>query len=279
MVALEMSTGKTSKQLLKMMEMGQLGVEYINPFLDALGKLANKNGALEKSLLTTATAQRQFKTELQLAGDEIYKGGFGEGLGDLLRDLIKHLRESEGGLEGLGKTFQAFFGIVRSFAAVAIPVFNALSTIIGKLSEGFTYVFGEGMGEKILQIVMAMGLLKKALWSVTAAAALFGKTIQASFWPIFAALTALQEIYGLLDSKTESSFEKSTGKQGFAAVGAVLNPFSEFRANSDRRLLEALSKPSVVVNPTPVVVNVDGVKKSVEGQMQIDYSQAMVGGR
>lgn len=258
--------------------MGQLGTEYINPFLTALGDLANQNGALELSLMTTATAQRQFNTEVQLAGDTIYKSGFGEGFGDLLRDLIKGLRESQGGLEGLGKTFQAFFNTVIAIANTLIPILNSVFSGIGKVADAFNYAFGSEIGNKILGAVVSISLITKALRTAAVAATFLGIQIKIALAPILLAVAALDEIYSFFDDTRTNSLELLTGKEGIGAITTAMNPFSDFNTSQVKRMFT-----SQAPLPKPVIVNnniqIDGVATAYENQMSITNAQAMVGGR
>ena len=103
MRALEISSGKTSAELEKMLEQGQLTSEYIMPMVMAMGELASANGAYEKALKKLGTVENRMKASGGLAASRIGEAGFTQGLISLYEELIEVFDNNNQSLEELGK--------------------------------------------------------------------------------------------------------------------------------------------------------------------------------
>lgn len=274
MRALEISTGKTSKQLLKMMEQGQLGMEYIVPFTKAMRTLANENDALNEALASGKTAQDRFMVFLKDGADQIYKGGFEEGLTHLFNDLIENIDASSSGMEGLGKIFKLFFNIVRGVGNLLVPILDTITTLLGGVASAFNVVLDTDLGS----MVGVLGLLILYMRNLTKAAILFGVELKIALAPILAVVAGLDEIYSLFDDKRVSATEAAVGEQGFAAAGkTALQGAAAFASGQGMMYLAEMYK-KVAVNVL-VENKVDGVARSVEDQMQISNSHSIAQGR
>jgi len=277
MVALEKSTGKTSTELFKMMQMGQLGQEYIMPFLDAMADMAKKNGALESALLSTAKAQDKFMTGAEIAGNTIYTSGFAEGLGELFRNMTEELEGSEDALKSLGKVFRVFFKGVSNLINLITPAFRMLALVMGSVVDAFEWLFGKQMGDNILSTGVMVGMLILKFKLLTKAAKLFGYELKMALLPLTAIMVILDELYSFMDDSRTNRIEEVSGIQGWQS----LNPFHPVNisngeiAMKNAHLQYANNQPINVTVP----VSIDGVKKSVDEQMSVVMGNSMVGNR
>lgn len=185
MRALEKSTGKTAKELFKMMEMGQLGAEYILPFTRALRSLSSEGGALEKALKTLRVEENRLINQSKLAGDKIFKSGFSEGLSELYKTISEILKNAGPQLEKLGDIFGKVFKGIAHILRVVEPY---LKLVI----DNFEVLFGAGMLLKI----KAMGL-----------------ALARTFLPLTAAVAAAEELASLMSDKLVGGIEKQAGMQ------------------------------------------------------------------
>ncbi len=149
MRALEKSTGKTASELLKMMELGQLGSEYIAPFAKALGEMAKEGGALEAAMKSGRVQQARFITGAQIAADVIYSSGFEEGISNLFSTMTSQLESSRSGLEGLGKIFRWFFDTVALGVKIVTPVLDSFFFVTGQVF-GAISAFNDMIGNNVV---------------------------------------------------------------------------------------------------------------------------------
>jgi len=195
MRALEKSTGKTAKELFKMMEMGQLGADYILPFTRALRELSSEGGALEKALKTLRVQEDRVINLSKLSGDVIYKSGFSEGLSELYKTMSDILEDAGPQLEKIGKIFgTAFKAIAYTLKLIEPP----LSLIINNIEY------------------LAGGLMIKKLMLLRA-------TLATTFLPITVALAAAEELISLFSDKLVGVTEKAMGYQVNLSNGTKTN--------------------------------------------------------
>lgn len=192
MRALERSTGKTAKELLKMMELGQLGAEYLVPFMDALGEIANQGGAVTKAMQTAATQEKRFINQSKLAANTIFRSGFEEGLVNLYQTLTKIFENSEEQFQKIGRGFKMLFdGIAYGFKLIE-PVFRFAI-------DNFELLFGFFAAGKITMAIAALEKLQIGL--------------ARAFFPLTAALAVAEELISLVSDEVVGTLEQSMGKQ------------------------------------------------------------------
>jgi hypothetical protein len=113
MRALEKSTGKTAKELFKMMEQGQLGAEYILPFVLQMEKLVNVNDAYTKSLDKLGIVENRMKAAFSVtAAENLDKGGFTEGLKNFFKTITDLVNNNEDTLQRLGRIYKKVFDVL-----------------------------------------------------------------------------------------------------------------------------------------------------------------------
>ena len=140
MRALEISSGKTSAELEKMLEQGKLTSEYIMPMVMAMGQLAEANGAYEKALVKLGTVENRMKTSAGLAAARIGEAGFTEGLIKLYEGLMDVFNENEHALKELGKAFNVIFRVIKKGIEFITPAVAAFSRTLGSLARVIEYM-------------------------------------------------------------------------------------------------------------------------------------------
>ena len=185
MRALEKSTGKTAKELFKMMEMGQLGAEYILPFTRALRSLSSEGGALEKALKTLRVEENRLINQSKLAGDKIFKSGFSEGLSELYKTISEMLKDAGPQLEKLGDIFGKVFKVIAHGLRVIEPYMKIAI-------DNFWTLFGAASIARILTM---------------------GAALRTAFLPLTIAAAAAEELASWLSDDIIGVAEMATGKQ------------------------------------------------------------------
>jgi tape measure domain-containing protein len=125
MEALKESTGKTAKELLEMMKQGKLSEEYILPFIKAMQKLAEANGAYEKALKKLGTVENQLKASAGYAAVRIAEAGFTEGLINLYKTLSNEMETNGKTLDRVGKIYEVVFKGLAKLVELVSNVFES----------------------------------------------------------------------------------------------------------------------------------------------------------
>lgn len=195
MRALEISSGKTSAELEKMLEQGQLTSEYIMPMVMAMGELASANGAYEKALKKLGTVENRMKASGGLAASRIGEAGFTEGLIGLYEKLIEVFENNNQSLEELGKVFNVFFRVIKKGIDLITPPLKAVIRVFGTLARTLEYLTQNPM--KAMEVgILGIGAALLMLYKKTDNIKDFGKALTAAFrGPLFILLT----IVGLMD--------------------------------------------------------------------------------
>lgn len=274
MKALEKSTGKTAKELLKMMEMGQLSAEYIVPFTRAFREMATVNDALANSLKSGKTAQDRFMVFLKESASLIYESGFEEGLTELFNSMSKALEDGAGALKGLGQVFKLFFTIVKSVGSILIPFIDSLMTLVGGLASVLNKVLSTDMG----QFTAGLSIILLYLAKVNKALGIMEISAAKAFAPITAVLSVGDEVYSLFDDTRTGFLEEGNESQGFLSLGKSILP------SFARNIIDLVNgvdykdtaEGRFILNNN---VYVDGVARTAEDHMEVTNSSALVSGR
>lgn len=185
MRAMEEATGKTAKELSKMMEEGKLGIDVLPEFGKALRRLANEGGALDKSLKSVRVTENRMITQMQKSSDVVFKSGFGEGLAELYMTIEKIFKDSTPALQKFGATMGRVFKGIAHILKVIEPFFNAFISNLEILTGAYALY-------SIKKLTTAFGGLGIAIRS---------------------ALFALEEIASLMSDKLVGNLETQMGQQ------------------------------------------------------------------
>ena len=186
MQALQKATGKTSKELFKMMQQGEVGMKYILPFTKAMEDLLDVNGAYAKSLDKLGNVEDSMKSAFSvIAAENLDKGGFTEGLKNFYKTITKLITENEDTLERLGRIYK--------------KVFDGLSVVVRGATQWFASFLravetvGQAVGwfvdNPLTSLIIAMPILTANMKNL-------GKVMAAAFRTPLVILTT---IVGVLD--------------------------------------------------------------------------------
>lgn len=232
MRALEKSTGKTAKELIKMMEMGQLGADMIVPFAEALGDIAKQGGALEEAMKSGRAQQARFVTGAQEAADVIYQSGFEEGISSMFHTLTEELSEGRKGLEGFGQVFKFVFETIGMTAKIVSPIIDSFMFVFGGLFSAINKI-NDVIGNNFITTLLTLGgvmfVLRKGLSRLLLIGMLFDKTgdkaakaskgvkvlgltfktvFRGMFFWVTAIVTALDEVFSMFSKDRVGLLEK-----------------------------------------------------------------------
>jgi len=183
---MEEATGKTSAEIFKMMEAGQLGVAELLKMAEVLKSKYGKT--VEEALKTPIGAMNQLRTGLEILQAEFGKN-VGEAMLQGLRTLTRAFMEVRTETDSTGQTVEKFTGNLTPFGeAIASigtgigTVFGTMASIIGTVGQNWDIFSSALMG-----VSVALGSLIQipvSAWLGTAATAV-GVLIKAMGpWPI-----------------------------------------------------------------------------------------------
>jgi tape measure domain-containing protein len=217
MRALEKSTGKTAKELFKMMELGQLKEEYILPFIAAMEKLVNVNGAYEASLKKLSVVENSLKAAFSVRlAEKLDEGGFTKGLIEFYSSLTEGIMENGETLKELGKIYGRIFkGLAELFRALT-PIIESTVRAIGTVTDLLAW-FANNKGAAAIAGIgaMALGLSKaaKAAGGLGAALAIALRSPMVMLMTLVGLIDEVraffdENVHGLMDDKSLSVEEQ-----------------------------------------------------------------------
>ena len=190
---------------------------------DVLPKVAKEMKAvaavgLDSKLDTLRVAQGQFFNELEKAGDQVFNGGFSEGLKDLLQYLTEFMRDNQDMLDALGQGFKAIFNIIRVGISIIMPIIDAFTYSLGEVAELFNFLFFGSTEKELLAIGAATYVIVKAVRAMNAALktqiGLRAASIllnPAALAAVTGALVAEDTLKGAQDRNANTAFNAGTG--------------------------------------------------------------------
>lgn len=281
MRALEMSSGKTSAEIEKMLEQGQLTSEYIMPMVMAMGQLAEANGAYTKALQKLGTVENQMKTSGGYAAARIGEAGFTEGLIGFYKDLTKAMTDNGRTLDQLGRMYKV--------------VFNAMSALLNNLLVPAVQALGnafEGIVNTVKVVkenLLATGLIVAGLINVftkgAGAIGFIGKMLAAAFRGPLVILTAIvaafEEIQAMFDSDLIGIGENQNASQKDRDIATAYFKNSTGTATeADKKLLAANKEyiPTAVSNAGGAAAGVMGLSNMANSLTQSGAVGFITGG-
>lgn len=201
MRAMEKATGKTSKELRKMMEEGKLGLDVLPKFGRALRELSNENKALDKAILTARVQENRLIQQFQKSADKVFRSGFEEGLVTFYKSLSEELKSTGKAQEDLGNIYGNFFKLLARAIKLVTPLLEAALNVVSKLTDAVMLsVRGwEMMPAPIKAAAAAFILLNSSMARVMAKGVLL--------------LALFQEVASLFDDKLVGALEAQMGTQ------------------------------------------------------------------
>lgn len=262
MRALQKSTGKTAGEIEKMLQLGELGPEYIKPFIMALGDLASANGAYEKALGKVGTIENQMKTSAGVAADRIGDAGFTEGLKDLYKDLTKAMSENGRTLDQLGRLYKVVFGAISALLNnIVVPAVQALGNAFDGVVNTVKLV-RENLLATGAVIAAMIGTFSRFMGVV----GFVGKMLAAAFRGPLLILTAIvaafEEIQAMFDADLIGIGENQNASQKDRDIATAYFKNSTGTATeADKRLLAANKDyiPTAVSNAGGAAAGIMGI--------------------
>lgn len=279
MIALQKSTGKTAAEIEKMLQLGQLGPEYLQPFIMALGKLAEANGAYELALTKVGTIESIMKTSAGLAADRIGEAGFVEGLVGFYKDLTKAMTDNGKTLDQLGRMYKLVFnGLSYLLNNIVVPAVvslgNAFDGLVSsmKVFKEFGLEIATGVGFVMLigNFTKLLGLMKAFTLMLTSATLLgslrlIGAAMVAAFRVPLIAITAivglLEEVQAVFDADLIGMGENINASEKDRDITAAYMKDKVNMASEKEKALLAANKDYI---PT-AVSNAGGVGAGLMG--------------
>ena len=283
-------------ELLKQVESGKLLAKDVLPLVaKEMQRVANTAGALDKKLLTTRVQQGRFNKELETTMDLIFTSGFDEGAANMFKGFAEGLQDSTSGMKGLGQIFKLFFNIVKSVGNIVIPIFDSIAFSLGKVAEGFNFLFDTKQGNIILGMATMAGgavAIAKGFSIMTAALTKFGivsgivsKIWNSIFFKIAAVVLLADEFAALFDDERTGQLEVMAGKQ--LSYGSVYKEvFDRTPLGLGWKGLNSITDyfrdPTPPQQTAPTIINnniIEGVTSSVDSQMSVYNNNALIQGR
>ncbi|CAH9012785.1 putative tail tape measure protein [Vibrio phage 501E54-1] len=206
----------TVAEMLQLQQTGGLISKEVLPlFAKNMQEAAQANGGLENAMNSNRVAMNRMFTSFQMAADDFFKAGFGEGLTDMFNS-IGNLMESNSTLwQSLGKIIGSVLkGISFVIDELVTPVVSALGSILNAV----TSVFGEFSGV-LVAVTAKLGFVGKAVqwvWNTLSG----GQGILGGITRIFTRmLTPIMLVIGALEELAE--FFMPTGKK--TLIGKNIN--------------------------------------------------------
>lgn len=150
--------GITEKELFKQMEAGTvMAAEVLPKLAKEYRKAAMANGAFGAASKKTRAELNRFMTQLSLIKNEIFTGGFGEGLSYMFKGMADLLKSS--------RALATMFGV---FLKSAIGTLTVPFQILGVLLKHTTEAFDLGEGSAARFLIKLAGVAA-AIWSIVKA--------------------------------------------------------------------------------------------------------------
>ena len=183
-----------------MMKDGQLGEEYILPFVKAMQDLAEANGAYEKALKKLGTVENRLKASSGFAAVRIAEAGFTKGLINLYETLMKSMNENGETLDRIGRIYEKVFNVISKLVQGATVFIEAFVRSL----ESLWIVMKWGIDNPIAGMLIAIPILTAGFKTLAGTIALAMRT---PLVILTAVVGVMDEIRGFFDENVEGIFD------------------------------------------------------------------------
>ena len=183
-----------------MMKDGQLGEEYILPFVKAMQDLAEANGAYEKALKKLGTVENRLKATSGFAAVRIAEAGFTKGLINLYETLMKSMNENGETLDRIGRIYEKVFNVISKLVQGATVIIEAFVRSL----ESLWIVMKWGVDNPMASMIVTLPILAAGFKTLGAAIAAAMRT---PLVILTAVVGVIDEIRGFFDEKVEGIFD------------------------------------------------------------------------
>ncbi len=211
-----LSVNGTVAEMMDLQQRGELiSTEVLPHFAKRLREAAAANGGLEKAMNSNRVAMNRMTTAFQVASDEFFNSGFGEGLTDMFNSIGKLMKDNSTLWESLGKIVG---GVLKALSVVIDEVLNPILSALGSILNLITTTLGDFSGI-LVAVVAKLGFVGKALewvWSLLSGGqgivGALARTFTRLLTPILLVVGALEEL---------AEFFAPTGKK--TLIGTNIN--------------------------------------------------------
>lgn len=138
---------------------GLISKEVLPVFAKNMRDAAAANGGLEKAINSNRVAMNRMVTSFQMAADDFFKSGFGEGLTDMFNSIGKLMKDNSTLWESLGKIVG---GVLKALSVIIDEVLNPILSALGSILNLITTALGDFSGI-LVAVVAKLGFVGKAL--------------------------------------------------------------------------------------------------------------------
>ncbi|AGH32169.1 hypothetical protein VPHG_00102 [Vibrio phage 11895-B1] len=211
------------KEMMELQQRGELISAKVLPFFaQRMHEAAVANGGLENALNSNRVAMNRMVTSFQMAGDAMFKSGFGEGLTELFNSIGDMISDNMPLWKALGKIVG---GVLSGLADVIDTIIAPALSALGSIFHALTKLFGDFSGW-IAAIILRFGVFGQIIskvWGVLGG----GKSVVGALIRVFSKfLIPIQFALGLLEEIAE--FFAPTGKR--TLIGTNINKIFESEA-------------------------------------------------
>lgn len=195
--------GKTESEMFKLMEQGKVMAADVMPAVaKEFARTAREGGALAAAQIKVNSEYQRFLNGLTMIKDEIFKGGFGEGMAMIFKQTSLMMKEMKPLATFMGGALKGALTVVTgAFKLLAVPI-----DIVSNLLEGLGSFWSGLVGGGGLLLLLTSRLLGigKAMGFIATTTTMTGAAFKA-LPPIAAAIVA-EDIYrGAFSRDTHNS--------------------------------------------------------------------------
>lgn len=266
------AVGVSKKELIKMMETGQLASEEVLPnFAKALREVAREGGALAAGMKSIQAEENRFGTSIDSAIESFSKGGGEEGLTSLMRLVSESIAKLDPFFKGLGALFGLIAKVIKPIGRMiyltVLPPLTLLGDTLVFISDKLDVMFG-----KFEEGGKSLSLFDKYLNNI-------GMKIKTLIAPI----RVLIEYLDILSTVSSREGLLSTAWNRLARTSKAEDMDKEIKARMYSRVT-GTALPSSITNKSASTTNNNNITYNVKSSdpkgvvQEIDnYNQQMLG--
>lgn len=187
----------TALELEDLMKKGKIMSADVLPFFaKRLREFANANGALESKLDSNRVAMNRLKSSYEIAANDFFGAGWGEGLTVLFNDLANNIK----GLTPLLRGFGRIFGSVMRGLSTVITLVAAPFKVFGMLLDRITQLTGKFSAVVVPAVNLVAAALLYKLVPALQASTIWMARMLAPLAPFIAALGLLLVAFDELEA-------------------------------------------------------------------------------
>lgn len=230
-------------EMFKLMEQGKLlAADTLPKVAKAMKEAANAGGALASKMDTARVAQGQFFTDLSLAQDRIFKGGYNKGIAAMFQSFTKSLEDSGMTMDQMGKAFGRIFTAIGKVVEFLTPLFTSFIRAIDTISESIKYLFTRDLGSASSALMVLAGGFLLAAKNVKFFGAAFLIAFAKPLAILYTILGVFDEIRAFFDANVIGLFDdENMSQEERERQAASRRQMFGMESAADRKLLGSTS--------------------------------------